>query len=108
MDFETAQAMNTTVTYGWLISQVTSGGPADKASLKGGTTQFLDLSSGTYVRIGGDIITAFNGTRIRGQDDLSSYLEEYTSPSQTINVTVVRNNQTINIAIKLGTRPSAT
>jgi S1-C subfamily serine protease len=108
MDFETAQAMNTTVTYGWLISQVTSGGPADKVGLKGGTAQFVDLSSGTYVTIGGDIITAFNGTRIRGQDDLSSYLEEYTSPGQTINVTVVRNNQTINVAIKLGTRPSAT
>ncbi len=108
MDFVTAQAMNTTVTYGWLISQVTSGGPADNAGLRRGTIQFLDLSSGTYVTIGGDIITAINGTKIRGQDDLSSYLEEYTSPGQTINVTVVRNNQTINIAIKLGTRPLAT
>lgn len=108
MDFETAQAMNTTVTYGWLISQVKSGGPADKADLKGGTTQFSDISSGTTVTIGGDILTAINGTKIRGQDDLSSYLEEYTSPGQTINVTIVRNNQTISIAVKLGTRPAAT
>jgi S1-C subfamily serine protease len=107
VDPEIAQAMNTTVTYGWLISQVTSGGPADTAGLRGGTTQFLDLNVnvGSYVTIGGDIITAINGTRITGQDGLSSYLEEYTLPGQTINVTVVRNNQTINIAVKLGTRP---
>jgi len=101
------QAMNTTVTYGWLVSQVTSGGPADTAGLRVGTTQFLDLNPniGTYVTIGGDMITAINGTRITGQDALSSYLEEYTLPGQTINVTVVRSNETINIAVKLGTRP---
>jgi S1-C subfamily serine protease len=104
------QAMNTTVTYGWLISSVTSGGPADTAGLRGGTTQFLDPNPnvGTYVTIGGDIIIAMNGTRIKGEDDLSSYLEEYTLPGQTINVTVVRNNQTVNIAVKLGTRPPPT
>lgn len=105
MDFDTAQAMNTNVTYGWLISQVTSAGPADTAGLRGGTTQFLDLSSGTYVTIGGDIITAINSTRITNGDALSSYLEEHTQPSQTIDVTAVRNNQTINIAVELGTRP---
>ncbi|MGD0979202.1 MAG: trypsin-like peptidase domain-containing protein [Candidatus Bathyarchaeia archaeon] len=105
VDFDTAQAMNTNVTYGWLISQVTSGGPANTAGLRGGTTQFLDLSSGTYVTIEGDIITAINSRRITNGDALSSYLEELTQPGQTINVTVVRNNQTINIAVKLGTRP---
>jgi S1-C subfamily serine protease len=105
VDFDTAQAMNTNVTYGWLISKVTSSGPAGTAGLRGGTIQFLDLSSGTYVTIGGDIITAINSTRITNGDALSSYLEELTQPGQTINVTVVRNNQTINIAVKLGTRP---
>src|SRR5271157_5516171 len=105
MDPEIAQVTNTTVTYGWLISQVTSGGPADTAGLRGGALQFLDLNvnEGGYVTIGGDIITAINGTKITGQNDLSSYLEEYTLPGQTINVTVVRNNQTLSIAVKLGT-----
>jgi S1-C subfamily serine protease len=107
MDFDIAQAMNTNVTYGWLISQVSSGGPADLARLKGGTTQFADLSADEYVVIGGDIITAINGTRITNGDALSSYLEEYTQPGQTIIVTAVRNNQTINVSVKLGTRPLA-
>lgn len=103
MNYETAQAMNTTVTYGYLIAQVTSGGPAATAGLKGGTTQVIIL--GSTETIGGDIIIAINGTRITNTDALSSYLEEYTLPGQTINMTVVRNGQTINIAVKLGTRP---
>jgi S1-C subfamily serine protease len=98
-----AQAMNTNVTYGWLIAEITSGGPADKASLLAGTTQVQ--VEGTSVTIGGDIIIALNGIRIRNSDDLSSYLEESTLPDQTISVTAVRNNATITFALTLGTRP---
>jgi len=105
MTFGIAQAMNVNVTYGWLITQVTSGGAADKAGLRGGTTQAL--VEGTSVTIGGDIIIAINGTRITNMDDLSTYLEEYTQPGQTINVTAVRDNQTMTIAVTLGTRPQA-
>ena len=103
MTFGIAQAMNTNVTYGWLITQITSGGPAASAGLLGGTTQVQ--IAGSWVTIGGDVITEINSTRIKNADDLSTYLEENTLPSQTVNVTVVRNNQTMNIAVKLGTRP---
>jgi S1-C subfamily serine protease len=93
MTFEIAQSMNTNVTYGVLITQVTSGGPADKAGLKGD-----------------DIVIAINATyiamRIRSMDDLSTFLEEYTLPLQTVNVTIVRNNQTL--PVELGTRPPPT
>jgi S1-C subfamily serine protease len=93
MTFEIAQTMNTNVTYGVLIAQVTNGGPANKAGLKGD-----------------DIIIAINATyiamRIRSMDDLSTFLEEYTLPNQTVNVTIVRNNQTL--PVELGTRPPPT
>jgi S1-C subfamily serine protease len=105
MDYELAQAMSTNVTYGWLIAQVANGGPAATAGLRAGTTQFTDVLGNTYT-IGGDIVIAFNGRRIANGDALSSYLEENTQPGQTINVTVVRNNQTINVAVKLGSRPA--
>jgi S1-C subfamily serine protease len=92
MTFETAQTMKTNVTYGVLITNVTSGGPATKAGLQ------VD-----------DIIIKINATsttaRIESMDDLSAFLEEYTLPGQTINVTIVRNNQTTTHAIELGTRP---
>jgi S1-C subfamily serine protease len=103
MNYEIAKAMNVNVTYGWLITQVRVGGPAYNADLQGGTQRVLIL--GQWVTIGGDIIIAINGTRIRNIDDLSSYLEEYTLPDQTINVTIVRNNQIMNLTVKLGKRP---
>jgi len=93
MTFEIAQSMNTNVTYGVLIGQVASGGPANKAGLKGD-----------------DIIIAINATyiamRIRSMDDLSTFLEEYTLPLQTVNVTIVRNSLTL--PVELGTRPPPT
>ena len=104
MTYEIAKAMSTNVTYGWLIAQVTSGGPADNAGLRGGTKQAL--IAGEWVTIGGDIVIAINETRITNMDDLSTYLEEYTLPGQTVNVIIVRDNQTITRAIALGTRPS--
>jgi S1-C subfamily serine protease len=106
MTYEIAKAMGTDVTYGWLIVQVTSGGPADGAGLKGGTTQAT--VAGQSVTVGGDIIIALQGTRITGTDDLSTFLEENTMPGQTINLTIVRNGQTMTLSLTLGTRPPPT
>jgi S1-C subfamily serine protease len=103
MTYEIAKAMGVNVTYGWLITQVTSDGPAANAGLRGGTKQVS--IAGEYVVIGGDIVIAINEVRITNMDALSAYLEENTSPGQTINVTIVRSNQTLNIAVTLGTRP---
>jgi S1-C subfamily serine protease len=106
MTYEIAKAMGVNVTYGWLISQVTSGGPADEANLQGGTQQITAF--GQPVTIGGDIIIALSGTRIKGIDDLSTFLEEHTLPGQTIDVTIIRSGQTKPLSLKVGTRPAST
>jgi len=106
MTYDIATAMKTNVTYGVLIQSVVSGGPAAQAGLKAGTTQAT--VDGSTVTLGGDIMTAINGNRVRNSDDLSSYLEEYTSPGQTVSITIIRNNQSMNISVVLGTRPAPT
>ena len=106
MTYEIAKTMNINVTYGWLIAQVTSGGPADDAGLQGGTKQVT--VNGQNVVIGGDIIIALSGTRVTGTDDLSTFLEEHTLPGQTINVTIIRNGQEMTLQLKVGTRPPPT
>jgi len=106
MTYEIADAIGVDATYGWLITQVTSGGPADDAGIQGGTKQVA--VAGEYVLIGGDIITALDGTRIKGIDDLSTFLEANTSPGQTIDVTIVRDGETKTLQLTLGTRPSST
>jgi S1-C subfamily serine protease len=106
MTYEIAKTMDINVTYGWLIAQVTSGGPADDAGLHGGTQQVT--VAGQSVTIGGDIVIALNGIRITGIDDLSTFLEEHTLPDQTIDVTIIRNGQSLTLQLKLGTRPPPT
>jgi S1-C subfamily serine protease len=104
MNYEIAEIMGADVTYGWLIAQVTSGGPADKAGLQEGTQQVQSVDN--RVTIGGDIVIAINGTRITGIEDLSAYLEEYTLPGQTVNLTVVRANEITVIPLELESRPT--
>jgi S1-C subfamily serine protease len=106
MTYEIAQAMNVNVTYGWLLAQITSGGPADKAELHGGTMSVLVAGETTI--IGGDIIIAINGIRITNTDALSTYLEENTMPNQTINVEIVRDSETLTLTVTLGTRSAPT
>jgi S1-C subfamily serine protease len=103
LTYEIASAMGTNYTYGVLLETIGSGGPAAEAGLRGSTTQAT--IEGNSVTIGGDIIIAVNGIRIRCGDDLTAYLEENTSPGQTVNVTVVRNNQTLTLPLTLGARP---
>ena len=106
MNYEIAQAMEVDVTYGWLIAQVTDGGPAANAGLEGGTERNVIVEE--QMIFGGDIIIAINGIRIRGIDDMSAYLEEYTLPGQIVNLTVVRDNETTNVPLELGSRPTTT
>jgi len=91
------------VTQGVLVSAVTEGSPAAQAGLRGGsrTVNFR----GAEVQLGGDIITAIDGTPLRSFDELLSYLVSYCSPDQTVTLTVVRGSQTLEIPVTLGTRP---
>lgn len=103
MSYQLAQLENTDVTYGVLVEQVASGGPAQAAGLKGGTST-VDVSGSSYL-IGGDIITAVNGTKLVNSDSLSTYLEEYTLPGQTLSLSIIRDGQQMTINLVLGTRP---
>ena len=105
MTFELAQAIGANVTYGWLITQVTNGGAADLAGLQGGNKQVR--IDNEWMIIGGDVIIAVDGTRIVNGDTFMSYLEEHTTPNQTITVTILRNNQTQDISLVMKQRPSA-
>jgi S1-C subfamily serine protease len=87
MSYSIAQQTGASVTYGWRIASVTVGGPSDGR---------LNVD---------DIIIAMNGTTIRNNDDLASYLEEKTMPGQRIVLTVVRGSSTVDVSVTLGTRP---
>ena len=112
MTYQLAQESKTNITYGVLVEQVTSGSPADKASIKGGTTlvSVIDTEctygpSSNQCLIGGDIIVSANGTRLISFDALSSYLEENTVAGQIIILGIVRDGALMNVTVTLGARP---
>ena len=103
MSYQLSQLQKTNITYGVLVENVTSGGPADRAGLRGGTqTVTID---GTSFLIGGDIIASINGTQIVNTDALSSYLAEYALAGQTVVLQIIRGGQPMTVDLSLGTRP---
>lgn len=104
MNYELAQAIGTNVTYGVLIEKTTSGGPADKAGLRGGQ-RVVSIDSQQYV-LGGDIIISVNGTRIVNYDALLTYLEKNTVPGQTVSVGIVRSNSQLLVSVTIGALPT--
>jgi len=100
---EIAKVMNSPYTKGVLIVEVIPNSPAAKAGLKGGN-KYIQLGV-TRVLIGGDIIVKINGREIRNGDDLSYYLEEFTRPNMTINLTIVRDGKEMEVEVTLGVRP---
>ena len=89
MDYTIAQQTHASVTYGWKIATIVSGGPSD------GKLQV------------GDIIIALNNQTIRNNDDLASYLEEHTLPGDSLVLTVIRGSSQIQVTVVLGSRPAA-
>ncbi len=103
MTYAIAQDMGISTTYGWLITQVTAGGAAEQAGLHAGT-QHIRVADGTVI-IGGDVIIAVDGARIIDGDAFMTYLDEHTSPNQTISLTIIRDHQQQTIPVTLGQRP---
>jgi 2-alkenal reductase len=92
------------VTQGVLITQVVSGGPSDAAGLRGATRQ--EVFRGANVALGGDIITAIDGTPVKNFDELIGYLLANCDVGQTVTLTVIRDNQEIAVQLTLGERPT--
>ncbi len=86
---------------GAYVIGVVPGGPAEKAGLKAGDqpTSFQGLLAG------GDLIVAIDGRPIKTFDDLLRYLINHKSPGDTVTLTVLRDEQSVDVVITLAKRP---
>ena len=69
---EIADRMNLTTTTGFLVVNVSSDGPADKAGIRGGYK--TAVINGMEMELGGDVIVGIDNTTVRKIDDIQSYL----------------------------------
>jgi len=91
-------------TQGVVIGQVQPDGPAAKAGLKSASSN--DVSTGAEPT-SADIITAIDGLKIKDMSGLITYLAIKTQPGQTINLTVLRDGNEINVPVTLTARPAS-
>ena len=90
---------------GVLVVEVVSGGPAEKAGIRGGDNP--TRVEGQTVPLGGDIVLELDGNQIRKLDDILVYLQREKSVGDTMDVTVLRDGTVMHIELHLEARPNA-
>jgi 2-alkenal reductase len=86
---------------GAYITDVTPGGPAAQAGLRGGNST-TDLPG---IVAGGDLIIGIDDRPVSNFADLLSYLINYKNPGDTVTLTVLRDNQEMDVQLTLDKRP---
>lgn len=100
-----AEEMSLENSTGFLVMEVIPGGPADSAGLQPGDRNAT--IDGSELTVGGDVIVAINGQRIRGISDVLLYLARDAEVGETIQITVVRDGEKVQVPLTLQSRKEA-
>jgi S1-C subfamily serine protease len=89
---------------GFLVMDVVAGSPAEKAGLKRGNED--TVIDGIPMKLGGDVIIAVDNNTVRKIDDILAYMEIEKSVGDDLQLTILREGQTIEVIATLAARPS--
>lgn len=99
---EFAKAIGLQVERGAVIAEVVSGGPAQRAGLRGGDRQVQVGNS--LILVGGDVIVEIDGKKVATSDELIQMIRDY-RPGDVVQFGIFRNGKFLNIAVTLVERP---
>jgi S1-C subfamily serine protease len=94
-----ADEMGLPADYGLLILQVTPGGAADLAGLRGGTERAY--LGNKLIMLGGDLIVAIDGEKVEDEMDLSQMMNNHRA-GDSVKVTIYRNKKKMDVNVALG------
>jgi S1-C subfamily serine protease len=100
---ELSQALHLSTQHGFLVEDVTPGSPAAQAGIQGGNS--TATISGTPFKLGGDVITAVDGTQIEQFSDLYNAIAAH-SPGDSLSLTVTHDGQSRDVQVTLADRPA--
>ena len=102
LSLQEQEALGLSRSSGVYVTEVASGGPAEQAGLKGGSsdTNIPGLFSG------GDMIIGIDDRPVRNYNDLIGYLTKTKSPGDTVILRVLRGSEEIDVSLVLGMRPT--
>ena len=89
---------------GFLVMDVVAGSPAEKAGIKIGNED--TVIDGIPMKLGGDVIIAVDNNTVRKIDDILAYMEIEKSVGDDLQLTILREGQTIEVIATLAARPS--
>ncbi len=96
----TSQFNSTSKTFrGVYVNTIIKDGPADKAGIRGVTTDHYGKKHG------GDIITAVNKQNITKIDQLVTFIDQHTRPGDTITLTINRDGHYMDLKVNILARP---
>jgi S1-C subfamily serine protease len=104
VDYMKQNGIPTPVETGLLVSQAKKAGNADRAGIRGGTTQVRTRASSFFV--GGDIIVSVNGVKTDSLAQLYVALEN-TKPGDPVDVVYYRGNKKVSAKVQLSDRARA-
>jgi serine protease Do len=90
------------ITPGYLVEVVFDGSPADQAGIRGGNLAVV--VQGEEYLLGGDIVTAIQGTAIRTHQDYVAKVRTL-KPGQRVKVSLMRDGQPREITLTVSERP---
>lgn len=102
LDSESIEKLDLGVEGGVLVQEVTEGGPADDAGIRGGSESAT--SDPAQVLTGGDLITAINGEGVTSMEEVAALVNE-SKPGDRLELTIERDGQTETVEVVLGERP---
>jgi S1-C subfamily serine protease len=93
-----ADEMGLPADYGLLILQVTPGGAADQAGLRGGSEKAY--LGNKVIMLGGDLIVAIDGQKVEDEMDLSQMMNNHRA-GDTVKITIYRNKKKLDVNVVL-------
>jgi 2-alkenal reductase len=98
-----AERFDYPVERGAIVERIAAGSPGLKAGLRCGRE--TEVFRGLEFKKGGDVIVAIDGQPVRSADDLVRIVSERLEPGQQSTFEVVRGDDRLSIAVRLGERP---
>ena len=102
IDTALANVVRIPITPGYLVEIVYDGSPAEQAGVRGGTLAVV--VQGDEYLLGGDIVTAIQGTPVRTHQDYINKVKTL-KPGQKVKVTLMRDGRSRDVTLVVAERP---
>jgi putative serine protease PepD len=101
---EIAKALKLNIEKGAMVVEVTAGGPADKAGLKGGSKQ-IQIGN-ILITVGGDIITHVDQKEVKDAEELIKTIREK-NIGDSVTLRIIRDAKSRDVRLTLQERPKS-